>query len=60
MLLSLSIIGSLCMPNVGITNGGSNSWNRPCDIISAGNGSGNLELGVVRESACGNFTIVIA
>jgi hypothetical protein len=43
MLSSLSIIESLCMPTVGISNGGGgwrgrSSWNRHCDISSAGNG----------------------
>jgi len=40
--------------------GGNNSWNRPCDIISAGNGSGNFELGVVRGPACANFASITA
>ena len=40
--------------------GGSNGRNRPCDIIFVGNGSGNLELGVVRGPACANFTIITA
>jgi hypothetical protein len=60
MLLSLSIIESLCVPNAGICNGGSNRRNRPYDISSSGKGSRDLGLGAVRGLPSANVTIITA